>query len=53
MVISYNQICISEYIVKTLEQDYNSFSSYFDTTKKSHNDMNIEFTIEVCVSLYY
>jgi general stress protein 26 len=56
MVISYHQnlhLRVHYKNNKTLETKSQFISSYFDTKNNSHNNMDIEFFAEVCVSLFY
>jgi hypothetical protein len=54
MVISYNQnLHFIIHCKKTPKTMIQFISSYSDTTKISHNDMNIEFIAEVYAYLYY
>jgi len=46
-------MCLSKYIIKTLETKSQFIPSYTDVTNNSHNNMNIAFIIEVCTFLYY
>ncbi len=53
MVISSNQYPHFRIHYKNSKTKSQFISSYVDTTNTSHNNMNIEFTIEVYTSLYY
>ncbi len=54
MVISYNlNLHFRIHCKKILKTRLKFISSYYDTTKKTHNNINIEFTAKVYASLYY
>jgi hypothetical protein len=54
MVISYNQNLYFRIQCKKIQrQDYNSFHYILILQKISHNNIDMQITIEVCTSLFY
>jgi hypothetical protein len=54
IIISYNwNLYIIIQCKKLLKQNYNSFQYISDTTKNSHNNMNLKIIAKVCTSLIY